>query len=127
MIGLSSHNSVFGLEDRVIGLLTCVLGDAHQSMLGGCILHDPKRWHEGAAGRNVDNSPTAQVPGPCASGAAARDLLLHDFAGCLNQEKGAFDVDVEKSLEFGNICVCYLGRVLYAELQASKWSVAWSG
>ena len=85
-------------------------------MLGGGVLDDPKSWHERAAGGNVDDGPTAQVPGPCASGAMARGLLLHDFTGFLNQEKGAFDVDVEESLEFGNICVCYLGRALYTEL-----------
>lgn len=49
----------------------------------------------------------------------SRALLLHDFADRLDEEEGAFDVDVEESFEFGNFGVCYLSWALYADLQAS--------
>ena len=67
-------------------LLTCILGYTHQGMLGRCVLHNPQRGNEGAAGRHVDDYSTAEVSRTCASAAVSRHLLLHDFADRLDKE-----------------------------------------
>ena len=76
-------------QHLVIGwsrLLTCILGYTHQGMLGGCVLHDPQRGNEGAAGRHVDDYSSAEVPRTRASAAVSRHLLLHDFADHLDKK-----------------------------------------
>ena len=67
-------------------LLTCILGYTYQGMLGRCVLHNPQRGNEGAAGRHVDDYSTAEVSRTCASAAVSWHLLLHDFADRLDKK-----------------------------------------
>ena len=101
----------------VVDVLTCILGDAHQGMLGGRVLHDTQRWNEGAGGRHVDDYTATEVSHASATPALSRHLLLHDLADRLDEEQGALDVDVEKRFEFLNVCIRNLSRALHPNLE----------
>ena len=88
-------------------------------MLGRCVLHNPQRGNEGAAGRHIDDCSTAEISRACTSAAVSRALLFHDFADRLDKKQGALDVNVEKTFKFPNIGFCYLSRALDANLRAS--------
>ena len=104
-----------GMEE---GLLTGVLGNTHQGVFRGGVLHDAQGRHEGAGRGDIDDDAAAEIALVLAAAveAVARALGLHDRAGGFDEEQGAFDVDVEEGFEFRDVGRGDLGRALHAEL-----------